>query len=53
MHNKSTMAKREEKSERQIRWEAFLEKAREVNPERHDLQAANGEFDVIPDSWVG
>ena len=42
----------EEKSDRQLRWEAFLVKAREVNPERFDRQKENKEFEKIPDSWV-
>jgi len=36
---------------RQERWEAFLVKARKVNPERFDAQKEAGEFDVIPDSF--
>lgn len=39
-------------TEREVRWDAFLVKAREVNPERFDRQKQNGEFDTIPDSFV-
>lgn len=49
------MAKEKEEKvvdERQVRWEAFLEKARKVNPDRFDAQKARGEFDVIPDSFL-
>lgn len=37
--------------ERKARWEAFLVKAREINPERFDAQKANKEFDTIPDDF--
>ncbi len=38
--------------EREARWEAFLTKARLVNPARFDAQKANHEFDTIPDSFL-
>jgi hypothetical protein len=37
---------------RQARWDAFLAKARLLNPERFDAQKANKEFDKIPDKFV-
>lgn len=37
---------------RQEAWDAFLAKARELNPERFDAQKANGEFDKIPEDFT-
>lgn len=40
-------------SDRQARWEAFLEAAREQRPNKaiFDAQKARGEFDTIPESF--
>ncbi len=37
---------------RQEAWDAFLVKARAVNPARFDVQKDAGEFDVIPADFV-
>lgn len=37
---------------RQVGWDAFLAKARLVNPKRFDEQKANHEFDKIPDNFT-
>lgn len=38
-------------SEREMRWAAFLEKARLQNPTVFDMQKENGEFDTIPENF--
>lgn len=40
-----------EKTDRELRWEAFLVEAKKVNPERFDAQQARGEFEVIPETF--
>lgn len=49
------MAKEEktvEKSERELRWEAFLAKHEKQSPAKHAARLAAGELDKIPDSFV-
>ena len=44
--------KPEEKSDRQMRWEAFLAKAEKENPEKFAIKKARGEFAVIPATFI-
>lgn len=40
-----------EKSDRQLRWEAHVERYAVKNPVKYASKKANGEFDEIPDSF--
>lgn len=44
--------KKVEKSDRQIRWEAHVERYAVKNPVKYAAKKANGEFDTIPASFV-
>lgn len=47
------MAKeKEEKTDRQVRWEALLAAHEKQNPAKHAARKAAGELGKIPDSFV-
>ena len=53
-NNQNYMAEKEvktPKSERQARWEAYVENYAKKNPVKHAAKKANGEFDTIPASF--
>lgn len=44
--------KEEPKSERQVRWEAFLEAYKRSNPAKYESRLKEGKFSSIPESFV-
>lgn len=44
--------KKVEKTERDLRWEAFLAVYEKANPTKFAIRKAAGELDVIPHSFV-
>lgn len=44
--------KEEVKSDRQVRWEAFLAKYEKSNPAKFESRKQEGKFNSIPDSFV-
>jgi hypothetical protein len=49
------MAKEEkkvEKSDRELRWEAFLAVHAKQSPAKHEARLKAGELDIIPDSFI-
>lgn len=49
--DKAEKADKVEMSEREARWQAFLARHKEQNPEKHAMRLAAGEFNKIPDSF--
>lgn len=43
--------KKEEKTDRQIRWENLLERYKAQSPEKYKIKKERGEFNKIPDSF--
>lgn len=40
------------KTDRELRWEQYLEKYKVLNPIKYESKKKNGEFENIPDSFV-
>jgi hypothetical protein len=52
MAKEEVEVKKEVKSERQSRWEAFLETYKKSNPAKYESRKKEGKLDSIPESFV-
>lgn len=43
--------KAKKKSDRQVRWEAFLSQEKEYNPSVYDTKGGDAQIDTIPESF--